>query len=527
MFLRENSSFPPDNEFYQKLLEWGAWYSGERDYLIEYYKNCTVLPITENNIFWAKIEQSERINMVHIPAAGDIAEMSSNLLFSEAPKIGYKKESKLGDMLTNFIDESGFFNILLESAEVSAAFGGVLLKSDIDIVLSKFPLISILTPMQFYPTFLRGRLWEVLMWREVKREGSNKETVWRLFENRKRNNNGKDLIIEFKLYKGKNDNIGKEYNLNSIDETKELNLKEKDIINNVNGLGAVYIPNKRPNKLRPGSPIGINDFNSSISLLDSLDAAWSSLMNDIELGRGQIFIDEELMKSEDSLDGTNLNSKQTNSTFSKYQKAFLQLNFSNYKMGNDNYKPIDVNQFEIRTDDHLKACTNLYQTIVSNCGYSPQTFGINIDGGRAESGTSLRIRERKSLLTKEKKSRYWQIGIKDILRQISNMYASYQNINFDVETNDISVELEDSIVIDSREQSETIRNLDMAKAISTYIKVKMLHPDWNDIEVEEEIKKINKESGADFNNDVFDLDKYSNQNNNNEEQNKKIESKEG
>jgi len=512
MFLKQNSIFPPEDCFYDKFREWGVWYSGEREYLLNYYEKCTILPMTEKSIFWAKIESSERNNMIHLPVAGDIAGMSSNLLFSETPRIVYNQESQWGDIITQIRTENGFENYLLEGAEICAAFGGVLLKIDIDTILSDMPILSHLTPLKFYPTFLRGRLWEVLMWREV-RIDKNKDKVWRLFENRKRSIDGKNLIIEFKLFEGKFDNVGKEIDINSINETKELNLESIEI-KNIYGLGAVYVPNIKPNKLAPGSPIGINDFNSSISLMDSLDATYSSWMNDIELGRGQIFIDEELLKRDNALDGTNTSDIYQDDSFSKFQRCFLKLNLSNYKMGGDNIKPIDINQFAIRTEDHMKTCGNLLSNIVNMCGYSPNTFGIDTDGnGRAESGTALRIRERKTFLTREKKSRYWQNAIIEILSQSARMYFSSINKSIEVNKSEISVELEDSIITDSKELSETIRNLDTAKAVSTYMKVKMLHPDWTEKDIEEEISRITKETGSDLNIDNFDLNNYSNRNN--------------
>ena len=55
---------------------------------------------------------------------------------------------------------------------------------------------------------------------------------------------------------------------------------------------------------------------------------------------------------------------------------------------------------------------------------------------------------------------------------------------------ELDVELQDSIITDDRERSETIRNLDQARAISTWAKVKMLHPEWNDADIEEEVQKI-------------------------------------
>jgi len=105
------------------------------------------------------------------------------------------------------------------------------------------------------------------------------------------------------------------------------------------------------------------------------------------------------------------------------------------------------------------------------------------------------MRERKSQLTREKKSRYWKPVIVNLLDQVqkldqsANLQQSYQ-----VDEN-ITVEIEDSIVVDSMETSEVIRNLEQARAISTLMKVKMLHPDWPEDDVLKEVSQINKEMG--------------------------------
>ena len=116
-------------------------------------------------------------------------------------------------------------------------------------------------------------------------------------------------------------------------------------------------------------------------------------------------------------------------------------------------------------------------------------------GRQTDSGTALRIRERKSLLTREKKSRYWQPALWDLLWQmqlldvVSGLSPSYT-------PQEVDVELQDSVITDDIEQSETLRNLDQARAISTYQKVKRLHPDWDEEDVEAEVKRILDDQGA-------------------------------
>lgn len=489
MFLKERTAFPPTEwEFwYDKYKEYSSWYSGDIESLLNYYANKLDNELDAESRFWVRIEKEDRANVCHLPVAGDIAGTSADLLFSESPRLKYEKKTESGNVIDELLEENSFNSLLLESAEVAAALSGCFLKLDMQPELSKLPIISMLTPSQAFPVFWRGRLWELLSYREVK-VNLEKDIVYRLFENRKMQEN--NLIIEYKLYKGANKRIGSEIDFNSIDETANLNLNSIKI-SNMNGLGCVYIPNKRPNRLSPGSYLGNNDWSQCIPLMDSLDFAYTSWIRDIELGMGQVFIDEELMTREvdQTLGGTE--TVKLNK-FSKFQRCFLNINLSNAKMGGENIKPIEPVQFEMRVEEHLKTCEYWFSQIVSQSGYSPTTFGLNA-AGQAESGTALRLRERKSFLTREKKSRYWQAAIKQIITQAQKMYIALTSKNFTPEI--VSVELEDSIITDTNEQSETIRNLDQARAVSTLMKVTIQHPDWTEIEVKEEVDRINKESG--------------------------------
>lgn len=496
MFLQENSNFPPDDwtYWYDKYDEYCSWYSGDPNELLRFYSTKKPI-IYSQNIFWQKIRETEDDNAIHMPAAGDIASMSSNLLFSEKPEFNFDKKTVGGERLKLFIEDNNFYSLLLEAAEMAAALSGVFLKLEIDTRLSKTPIVSIITPLAAFPTFIRGRLWEVLFYREVKTEKGG-TVVYRLFENRKRTVDG--FTIEYKLYKGTKDKTGKIIDINAIEETASLGLVDI-VYNKVDGLGVVYVPNMRPNRLQPGSPLGINDYAGVIGMMDSLDLSYSSWIRDIELGMGQIFVDEELLQREEtSIFGTE---KSVLNKFSKFQKCFMKLNLSNQRMSGTNVKPIESVQFEMRTDEHLRTCEYFFSEIVSQCGYSPSGFGLD-NGGNAESGRALRMKERKSLLTREKKSSYWLQAINKLFMQVQQLDNSAFPIFYNLE--DVKTELQDSIIVDSGELSETIRNLDQAMAISTLLKVKMQHPDWSDEDIDAEVKRINEEKGVEKS--VFDVE---------------------
>lgn len=501
MFIKSGSPFPPPEWqfWYDKYNEYLAWYSGNIEELLKYYAEKLYNNYTEDSGFWSRMETEERANVCHLPVASDISAMSSDLLFSESPRLKYEKENDSGIFIDAFCLENGLNNILLESSEIAAALSGCFLKLDMQPEISSVPLLSIITPNQAFPIFWRGRLWEVLFFRVVK-ENIDSSTVYRLFENRRRE--GSDLIIEFKLYRGSHDKVGREIDLYSIPETENLNLEPSVKINSMNSLGCVYIPNKRPNKLAPGSYLGDNDWSQCIALMDSLDFAYTSWVRDIELGMGQIFVDEELLSRENTSSLIGSERVKVNK-FSKFQRCFINLNYSQAKMGGENIKPIEPVQFEMRVEEHMKTCEYWFSQIVIQSGYSPSTFGINADG-RAESGTALRIRERKSFLTREKKSRYWQAAIRQIILQAQKMDIALTNKNY--QTQDITVELEDSIITDTKEQSETLKNLDQARCISTYMKVKMQRPDWKEDEIDAEVKRIFDEEGIANNVNMFDIE---------------------
>jgi hypothetical protein len=511
-FLRENSPFPPVDWafYYDKMEEWATWYSGEADYLVKYYTTKAYSEF-ENNVFWARMQYEERITAIHNPLAGSIAEMGAKLLFSESPRIQFNKTSLSGKRFDECLKGINLNSLLLESAELAGAMSGIFLKIDIDTNLSNQPLLSSVCPQQAFPIFYRGELYQLLTFRECLRiEKNGMTTVYRLFEHRKIVN--KNCVIEYKLMKGKPDNVGKEVENSEIEETAEMDLSPITITN-LQGLGAVYIPNLKPNKLLPGSDIGINDFNSSIPLLDSYDEAWSSWIRDIELGMGKIFVDEELLnKSKDSYTGE---SKSYLEKFNNFSSCFIKLNMDSYKFdGGSSANPINPVQFAMRTDEHSKNCNSLSSEIIQRCGYSPQTFGLDNEG-RAESGTALRIRERASFLTREAKSRYWITGLNKLFKQYQIIDKSIFNKTSDIEN--ISIELEDSIISDAKEISEILQNLNNATAISTYLKVKMQHPDWEEKEILNEVDNINKDNG------IITEDIFNNNSNNGTEEEKEEE----
>jgi hypothetical protein len=143
-------------------------------------------------------------------------------------------------------------------------------------------------------------------------------------------------------------------------------------------------------------------------------------------------------------------------------------------------------QFAIRYLEHQATAVELVERIVSNSGYSPQTFGIRIEG-RAESGTALRIRESKTILTLKRKANWWKPALQRLAYHLMLIDADVfggpgaKGLNVDAELND-------GIPNDVGEMAQAAATLKAAQAASVETRVRLVNPhrsrDWVDAEVQ-------------------------------------------
>lgn len=472
----------------QKVDEWSVWYSGDTTRLANFYAHF-ILEKTPNGRYWSQIDREERLNVVHEPLASDIARVASNLLFSEPAEIQYDDTGKSGGRLTNFIEENGLQSKLLEGAELAAAMGGVYMKLDVDEDVSSVPIVTNKTPEMVIPDFRYGRLTGVTFWSIIGTD--SKDKIYRLFEHRA-NENG-NLMIIYALFKGDKDHIGQQVPLDTFEETAGY----QDVsYPNFQGLGCVYIPNSLPNRLYPNSSQGVADYADCISLMDSLDETMTSWMRDLTLGQARIFADSEMFTSDLPIDPNfpNVGGREGGSRFDPFHRIYQKVDLSGWKLDGGSAKPIDQVQFKIRVDEHAKTAEELIIKIVSRSGYSPQSFGMDVEG-RAESGTALRMKERKSLMTQAKKAKYWAPQLQRLFFEMQQLDQATR-LSSQYEIQDVKFIPADSVVFDQKETAETIRNLEQAKAISTEMKVRMAHPDYGEEEIEAEVERINREQGA-------------------------------
>jgi hypothetical protein len=246
----------------------------------------------------------------------------------------------------------------------------------------------------------------------------------------------------------------------------------------VDELLAVYVPNALPNKRWRGSMLGGSDYLGVETLMDSLDRTWTSLFRDIDMGLGRLIAPLEYFKKDDTGEWT----------FDLEKEAYIGMVTPDASAGSPK-DAIIVNQWAIRSQEHIDTIVTTMRAIFTGAGYSTQSFGIDTDG-QAESGTALNIRERRSFVTTGKKAAWWRYAI----QQITWLMLRVDAIEFNRGTRPFrpDVTIEDSVRVDAREIATSVELLERAKAATVETKIQMIHPDWDEERIKAEAGEVKK-----------------------------------
>jgi A118 family predicted phage portal protein len=397
-----------------------------------------------------------------VPIPGDISNTSANLLFGESPKMIVSDEATQ-ERLDEIVARGDLWSKLLEAGESASALGGVFIKPNWDAEFIGVPVMSVVQADNAFPQFRWGFLETVLFWEEVL---VDEETYWRLFEYHEKG------LISYKLYKGERDNVGIEVGLGALAETAEL---PEEVRTGLDTIAVRYVPNMMPNRYLRGKSLGRSDYAGIEETLSALDLTYRSWVREIKLGKARLTVPELW------LDGQQL--------FDTDKEIFTTLNVD--PINAQGLKP-EMIQFTLRVDEHAQTCTELLNRCITSAGYSPQSFGLSING-QAESGTALNIRERKSLTTKAKKEQFFKRALEDVLEMMLIIDRNVFGSGVVIERP--SIEFQDGMSFDLETTAKSVEMIYRAQAASAEVRVRMLHPDWNQPQVEEEVGKIMMEAG--------------------------------
>lgn len=458
----------------EAIEESALWYSGNVPGLTNFYGSPSRQQKWRSG-FFKKRSTTQPDKRLHVPLAADIAQVSADLLFSEAPVIS-SDDKKVKARLEWLQSETDFLPDLTESAELAAGTGDTFWRIPWDKDLfPESPLIDWVPGSAALPEYKFGRLSAVTFWTKLSVEGNQ---VWRHVE---RYEPG---VVLHGLYLGTETNLGRAMDLTSHDATKGLaeHLATDGQSVNIPGLPADMmlagqVPNMRPNRQNPTSRRGRADTAGLAGEMTMLDETWTSWWRDIRLGQARIFAPEQYLK--DLGDGKG-------AAFDVDQELFRSLKMP----GGNGTQDLFVQQFAIRVEEHSRTARELTENIVSSAGYSLATFGLEATaGGVAMTATEVNARESKSNKTRGKKARYWEPALRACLTAWLTV-DKLMSFPEAVTPADISVSLADSVQEDMETRARTAGMLLSAEAASLKTRLKLVHPDWDQKQIDDEVAEI-------------------------------------
>jgi len=464
-------NWPPEDwkDVYEKYHEWGAWYSGSPEQLLKYYSQ-------KAKPFWAKEVKEDRQTMLHVPVAGDIAGVSADLLLSESPEIKIPEAHQENaptdaietqNRLDEIINNTDLYGRLLEAAETASSMSGVFLKVNWDTNFKDYPIISVAQPDNAIPEFRFGFLQRVTFHKVI--DAPNMNNYWRHLEIHEPG------LIRNELYRGTRNSLGERLALTAHNKTSEM---EPEINTGLDTLACRYIPNKKPNRLWRGSSLGQSDLSGIEGIMDSIDETYTSWVRDLRLARARMIVPEYMLELDDG----------------KFKFDIDKQIFTALNQGPPGAGEIKEVQFDIRAEKHRDTAHELYEKAVSMAGYSPQSFGLEGESYSSATATEVKAKEGKSFKTRNKKARYIKGALEETLwiaLQIDNIHFG-NNVNPDYRP---QVNLQDSVITDPMEKADSINKLNQAEAMSIDTKVRSLHENWTEEQIQAEVKRIMEEKG--------------------------------
>lgn len=451
--------------YYHKNI---AAYNGERQDLIA---------TSEPDMFWSRPTGKCKL---HVPIGADIAATSANLLFGEEPAFTCydasteDNENVQQKRLDYLVERNNMHGKLNEAAESCAALGDVYLKlnwwkDEID-----YPVLNVVSGDSAWPEFLFGVLKGIHFFSAIKSDPNTGKVTraYELYEPGK---------ITCAIYVGDSSSLGMEQGEGAL---SEYGLKRVTVAP-IEDMLAVHIPNMKPNRMFRDSFMGRSDFDSLRGLMDELDETYTSWMRDVRLAKARTIIPAEYLRRKPT-EMLSDSAQKFAWDFDTDVETFVALDMHDE---NGNIPSITLQQFEIRSQEHMATCNELLTKIVSIAGYAPQTFGMDIVG-MAQSGTALHIREKKSYDTRGKKETYWKSTLQDIMTAMIHLdNALWPEAGSDAD-DQVKVRFADSFANDISTMANAVSLLNAANAASTEVKVRMLHPDWTQKQVADEVERL-------------------------------------
>ena len=400
------------------IKQWKSWYRGNvRDF---------------HNYFIYNGKKKLREVRYSMQMAKQISEDWSDILWSEKCKISLKNE-KVQDELDKLIDELDLYSVINQAIEKSGALGTcACVVSVYDIITDEEKTyldvreaktrVDIVDIDNIYP----------LSW-------NNKEITDCAFSSVEYRNGDKYIVLSVHKKDDKNGNykiinrLFKETNGSLVEVTTNETLKEFDTKSNVKWF-SIFKP-LLTNNLFDNNPFGIPHYANAIDNLKSVDLCFDEIRHEIKDGRRRIFARADMFNYDDG---------EQKLVFDPNDTLIYQL-----PQGANKDDLIQTESDNLRTQQQiltLNTCLNMLGNMVG--------FGENhyhFDGTNLSTATAVISSNSKLFRRKKKLEIGYESSIFDLVQAIC--YASTQFGQYNIDTEDMVIQFDDSIIEDKESES--------------------------------------------------------------------------
>ena len=350
------------------LLEKYIWFLGKEDLIKDFYKTrqCNYLIYNPREQYYYS-QGGNDIRYVHSGMPSLISYSKARLLTTGDMKyqvVRKNSERKTETKTLEAICKDNKINEIIKKGVITESWGQrFAYKLSYDPDVSEYPIIEVYNPLEYKTVYKRNRLQKIIFINKYCDGEYELEEEY-----------GKGYI-DYYLYHVV-DGTRIPTTLDELDETKDLEriefTKNKDLMLAIE---------KRVDK---------SDYDGIISEFDSLDEAWSQLMDEIRLGRSEVYVPEMLL---------------TNRTFNKFRKNYAVLGSDMRENGTNKIEHI---QPDIRPDKYQTTINVITNNILIDVGLNAFTVGIDDGIGANSSGEALTKREANSLRTRDEMVKSWE-----------------------------------------------------------------------------------------------------------------------
>lgn len=440
---------------------------------------------------WTDAKRAYRVD----PLGERIADAWAHYLAGEEPTITPAADADLGVM-----NELLLGNDLPSEAERGAGLrvseGEIWARPYVDLKFTPCPMLDWVSRRNVLPYWIGPRLaaaavWTELDWPRTARKGE----VFRHFEV-----HASGVVVNA-LYIGTKDRLGGRVELEHHPDTYEL---EPVWAHEIPGLLLTRVPNR----LRGDKRIGVSDYAGVLDyLLDLNEAAVIGAHNARLTARKRAVVTAAALRPRANADDP-LNPEENQGAgspprpvFDAAEEIFVEDPLDG-ELGRDGKDPVRILEYSFDADKLIAYKRDLVETILSRVGLTAQYgLGVGAGEGYAITGTALRMRLIPTDAAGRAKSRYQadaEPRIVSVLAQLDALPAERGGYGrpWTDAAGKPTIARRPGIPVDTVEEAGRHRTLVDAGLESKEEAIRELHPDWDDPDVKDELKRLEDEKPA-------------------------------